>query len=119
MIDQTANDRLCQYVGAVPVAVPIRMRLTAIGSVPTTTDHFGETVRVTKPCNDLESLGLNTFRADLRKMRDSLDGVVRELRGCRVRECQQQELGVLVPAPASRLQMTVEYRLRRRFCDSP
>ena len=50
-------------------------------------------------------------------MRDPLDGVGRDLRGCRVREGQQQELRALVPTPASRLQMAVEHRLRRRLRD--
>ena len=61
MLDQTANDRLCQDVGAVPIAVPIRMRSTAINGAPIATNHFGKTVRVTKTCDDLESLGLNSF----------------------------------------------------------
>ena len=109
VLDQTANDRLCQNFGAVPIVVPIRMRSIAVNGAPIAANHFGNTVRVTKTCDDPESLGLNSFRSGRRKMRDPLDGVGRNLRGCRVREGQQPELRVLVSTPASRLQMAIEY----------
>lgn len=117
MLDQTANDRLCQDVGAIPVAVPVRMRPIAVNGAPMAANHFGKTVRVTKTCDNLESLGLNSFRSRRRKMRDPLDGVGRDLRGCRIREGQQQELRALVSTPASRLQIAIEHRLRRTLRD--
>ena len=117
MLDQTANDRLCQDVGAVPIAVPIGTRPLAVNDAPIAANHFGKTVRVTKTCDDLESLGLNSFRSGGRTMRDPLDGVGRDLHGCRVREGQQQEFRVVVPSPASHLQMAVEHRLRWRLRD--